>query len=95
MFFPITRRTLLKKPEKFLAKVASTKPRNWYFLLLKHVSSFFIPTSQNIIQKYVWTKKLYKKTLKHQNQVWGTKYKKTINLKQLICSCNMDSNLIF
>jgi hypothetical protein len=28
MFFPITRRTLLKKPEKFLAKVASTKPRN-------------------------------------------------------------------
>jgi hypothetical protein len=60
-------RTLPKKPRKVLSQ-------GRHFLFLKH--ALFISRSQNNIHKHVWTKKLTKKTLKHQNQAWGTKSKK-------------------
>ena len=88
IFFPITWRTLPKKTRKFPAK-----PRNIYFFLLKH--ALFIPISYNIIHKHVWTKILTKKhqSIKIKHEVPNKK--KTINLKQHKCSCNMDSKLIF
>jgi len=51
MFFLKTRRTLPKNPKIISAKVAIAEPINEYFWLLKHV--LFIPTSYNIIHKYV------------------------------------------
>jgi len=90
VLFKNTKKTLPKPRIKTLLCleiVATAKPRNELFWLLKDV--FFIPTSHNIIHKHVWIIKTNKKTSK------SSKRYKNINLKQIIYSHNMDSKLVF
>jgi hypothetical protein len=81
MFFLRTWRTLSINPEKTQPCPATTKPRNGHYWLLKHA----------LLSQQVWTKKY--KSIKIKYEI--SNKKKTINLKQPTCSCNMDSKLIF